>query len=67
MDAQIIKTFKYDRYSRCLKLFYDDGNGVLFKSVSKMMHQRLLRTQNKDAFIHKYLEYDLNYTKYYLL
>ena len=67
MDSQMIKTFKYDSRSRCLKLFYHSGNGVIFRSVPKIIHERLLRTANKDAFIHKYLEYDLNYTKLYML
>lgn len=58
-----VTVFKYDTVSRSLKLFYSDGSGVIFRSVPQFIHQNLLRSEDKFAFVQKYLEYDLHFTK----
>ncbi|KAA8734796.1 KTSC domain-containing protein [Acinetobacter qingfengensis] len=63
MSAVYITTFKYDSMARRLKLFYSDGRGVLFCSVPALLHQNLLKSQDKTAFVRKYLEYDLQFSR----
>lgn len=67
MTAIQVKMFKYDTASKCLKLFYSDGSGAIFKSVPEFVHQNLIRSQDKAAFVQKYLEYDLHFTKITLI
>ncbi|MCH4249035.1 MAG: KTSC domain-containing protein [Acinetobacter populi] len=66
LDLQVTM-FKYDASSRCLKLFYSDGSGAIFKSVPEFVHRNLLRCEDKAAFVQKYLEYDLHFTKITLM
>ncbi len=58
-----ITLLKYDTGSKQLKLIYNDGSGAIFKSVPDFIHQNLMRAEDKVAFVAKYLEYDLHFTK----
>lgn len=62
-----ITMFKYDQRSRHLKLFYSDGSGALFRSVPACVHHHFMRCEDKTAFVLKYLEYDLHFTKVTLI
>ena len=64
METKLIVTiWKYDPTSRYLKIFYNDGSGELYHPVPEFIYQNLLRSHDKTAFVHKYLEYDLHFTR----
>lgn len=63
MDTVMITSFQYDDSAKRLKLFYSDGSAVLFRSVPSFVHQNLLRCRDKTAFVEKYLQYNLGFTK----
>ena len=54
---------KYDALSRYLKIFYNNGSGELYYPVPKFVYDNLLRCSDKTLFVHKYLEYDVHFTK----
>ena len=63
MNTLTVTSWKYNAYSRYLKIFYNYGTGVLFYPVSEFFYNNLLRQSDKTAFVHKYLEYDLHFTR----
>jgi hypothetical protein len=65
--ALVVTSWKYDAASRYLKIFYNNGSGELYHPVPNCVYDNLLRRQDKAAFVHKYLEYDLHFTKVSIL
>lgn len=63
----VVTSWKYDEYSRYLKIFYNNGSGELYHPVPNFVYHNLLRRQDKAAFVHKYLEYDLHFTRVSIL
>lgn len=59
----IVTSWKYDASSRYLKIFYNNGLGELYHPVPNFIYDNLLRSTDKTAFVHKYLEYDLHFTR----
>jgi len=59
--------WKYDISSRYLKIFYSNGTAELYHPVPEFIYDNLLRTTDKTAFVHKYLEFDLHFKRLYLL
>ena len=58
-----VTTWKYNATSRYLKIFYNNGSGELYHPVPEFIYQNLLSSSDKTAFVHKYLEYDLHFTR----
>ncbi|AMW78490.1 KTSC domain-containing protein [Acinetobacter sp. TGL-Y2] len=58
-----VTTWKYNATSRYLKIFYNNGSGELYHPVPEFIYNNLLRSSDKTAFVHKYLEYDLHFTR----
>ncbi|APX63148.1 MULTISPECIES: KTSC domain-containing protein [Acinetobacter] len=58
-------SWKYNPSSRQLKIFYDNGLTELYHPVPEYIYDNLLRRHDKAAFVKKYLEYDLNFTRIY--
>lgn len=63
MGTLTVTSWKYNASSRYLKIFYDDGTGELYYPVPEFIYDNLLRRTDKTAFVHKYLEYDLHFTR----
>lgn len=64
MGTQIaVTSWKYSASSRYLKIFYTDGSGDLFYPVPQFIYENLLRCSDKTVFVHKYLEYDLHFSR----
>ena len=64
MDTNVVVTsWNYNSSSRYLKIFYNNGTADLYHPVPAFIFDNLLRCTNKTAFIHKYLEYDLHFTR----
>lgn len=64
MDGLLqVVSWKYNAFSRQLKIFYSDGSIELYYSVPKFIYANLLRRSDKAAFVHKYLEYDVHFTR----
>ncbi|WP_343596374.1 KTSC domain-containing protein [Acinetobacter sp.] len=61
-ESRFVVMWKYNPTSRYLKIFYQDGTAVLFHPVPEFVYQNLLRTQDKAAFVEKYLVYDLHFS-----
>ncbi|EOQ62855.1 hypothetical protein F935_01946 [Acinetobacter calcoaceticus ANC 3811] len=61
--TQIVTSWKYSATSRHLKIFYSDGSGELYHPVPEFIYNNLLRSTDKAAFVHKYLEFDLHFTR----
>lgn len=61
-----VTSWKYNPSSRHLKIFYSDGSGELYHPVPEFIYDNLLRTTDKAAFVHKYLEFDLHFKRLYL-
>ena len=59
----IVTSYKYNASSRYLKIFYNNGSGELYYPVPEFIYNNLLRQSDKTAFVHKYLEYDLHFTR----
>lgn len=45
------------------KNFYSDGLGDLYHPVPEFVYDNLLRSTDKAAFVHKYLEFNLHFTR----
>lgn len=58
-----VTSWKYNSTSRYLKIFYNNGCGELYHPVPEFIYNNLLRCTDKTAFVHKYLEYDLHFTR----
>ena len=58
-----VTSWKYNASSRYLKIFYNNGTGELYHPVPGFIYDNLLRCSDKTAFVHKYLEYDLHFTR----
>lgn len=58
-----VTSWKYSASSRYLKIFYDNGSGDLYYPVPPFIYDNLLRCHDKTAFVHKYLEYDLHFSR----
>ena len=58
-----VTSWKYNATSRHLKIFYNNGSGELYHPVPKFVYANMLRCSDKAAFVHKYLEYDLHFTR----
>ena len=58
-----VTSWKYDSLSRYLKIFYNNGSGELYHPVPSFIYENLLRCTDKASFVHKYLEYDLHFTR----
>ncbi|MEQ1285226.1 KTSC domain-containing protein [Acinetobacter pittii] len=58
-----VTSWKYNATSRHLKIFYSDGSGELYYPVPEFIYDNLLRSTDKAAFVHKYLEFDLHFTR----
>ena len=63
----VVTSWKYDISSRYLKIFYSNGTAELYHPVPEFVYDNLLRTTDKTAFVHKYLEFDLHFKRFYLL
>ena len=63
MTKTAVTSWKYSSSSRYLKIFYANGAGDLFYPVSPFIYDNLLRCSDKTAFVHKYLEYDLHFSR----
>ena len=59
----VVTSYKYNAVSRYLKIFYNNGSGELYHPVPEFIYNNLLRCNDKTAFVHKYLEYDLHFTR----
>ena len=59
----IVTSYKYNASSRYLKIFYINGSGELYHPVPEFIYNNLLRCSDKTAFVHKYLEYDVHFTR----
>ncbi|RLL25632.1 KTSC domain-containing protein, partial [Acinetobacter cumulans] len=44
-------------------IFYNNGSGDLYHPVPAFVYDNLMRCNDKTAFVHKYLEYDLHFTR----
>ena len=58
-----VTSWKYSASSRYLKIFYNNGSGELYHPVPEFIYNNILRCNDKTAFVHKYLEYDLHFTR----
>ncbi len=58
-----VTSWKYSASSRYLKIFYNNGSGELYHPVPEFIYNTLQRCNDKTAFVHKYLEYDLHFTR----
>ena len=63
MGTIAVISWKYNASTRYLKIFYADGSGELYHPVPEFIYNNLVRCNNKTAFVHKYLEYDLHFTR----
>ena len=63
MTTTAVTSWKYSSSSRYLKIFYANGSGDLFYPVSPFIYDNLLRCSDKTAFVQKYLEYDLHFSR----
>ena len=54
---------RYNASSYYLKIFYNNGCAELYYPVSRFMYEMLLRRTDKLAFVKKYLEYSLHFTR----
>ncbi|ERS04027.1 KTSC domain protein [Acinetobacter sp. COS3] len=61
--AVVVTSWKYDVSSRYLKIFYNNGSGELYHPVPESIYDNLLRSTDKAAFVHKYLEFDLHFKR----
>jgi hypothetical protein len=59
----VVTSWKYNASSRYLKIFYNNGTADLFHPVPEFIYNNLLRSGNKTDFVHRYLEYDLHFTR----
>ncbi|WP_326519059.1 KTSC domain-containing protein [Acinetobacter sp. CAAS 2-6] len=59
----VVIHWKYNPASRYLKIFYSNGTGELYHPVPEFIYNNLLRSENKAAFVQKYLQYDLHFCK----
>ena len=59
----IVTSYKYNASSRYLKIFYNNGSGELYHPVPEFMYNNLLRCSDQTAIVHKYLEYDVHFTR----
>jgi hypothetical protein len=60
-----VVSWKYNALSRQLKIFYNDGGAELYQPVPEYVYHNLLRCENKIVFVQRYLQYDLNFNKFY--
>ena len=58
-----VTSWKYSASSRYLKICYNNGPGELYHPVPEFIYNNLQRCNDKTAFVHKYLEYDLHFTR----
>ncbi|KHN66486.1 hypothetical protein AV645_02590 [Acinetobacter calcoaceticus] len=63
VNTVAVTSWKYNATSRHLKIFYSDGSGELYHPVPVFIYDNLLRSTDKTAFVHKYLEFDLHFTR----
>lgn len=56
-----VTNWKYNATSRYLKIFYNNGSGALYHPVPEFIYDNLLRSSDKTSFVHKYLEYDIQF------
>ena len=61
-NTAVVTSWKYNATSRHLK-FYSDGSGDLYHPVPEFVYDNLLRSTDKAAFVHKYLEFNLHFTR----
>ena len=59
----VVTSYKYNASSRYLKIFYNNGLGELYHPVPEFIYNNLLRCSDKTAFVQKYLEYDVHFTR----
>jgi len=45
------------------EIFYNNGKGELYHPVPEFIYDNLLRSQDKTAFVQKYLEFDLHFSR----
>ena len=57
-------SWKYNPSSRHLKIVYSNGHTELYHPVPEFIYDNLLRREDKAAFVHKYLEYNLHFSLY---
>ncbi|WP_180174667.1 KTSC domain-containing protein [Acinetobacter sp. YH01022] len=58
-----VTSYTYSSSSRYLKIFYNNGSAELYHPVPEFIYNNMLRCHDKAAFVHKYLEYDLHFTR----
>lgn len=54
---------KYSASTRYLKIFYSNGLAELYHPVPVSLYENLLRREDKTAFVQRYLQYDLHFTR----
>ena len=59
----VVTSWNYNSSSRYLKIFYNNGTADLYHPVPEFIYNNLVRSSDKTSFIHKYLEYDLNFKR----
>ncbi|WP_407304220.1 KTSC domain-containing protein [Acinetobacter sp.] len=59
----VVTSYKYNASSRYLKIFYNNGSGELYHPVPEFIYHNLLRCTDKTAFVQKYLEYNVQFTR----
>lgn len=62
-----VTSWSYNPSSRYLKIFYNNGCSELYHPVPQFIYANLLRRADKVAFIQKYLEYDVHFTRITML
>ena len=58
-----VTAWKYNSTSRHLHIFYENGTAELYYSVPNFIYANLLRRTDKADFVHRYLEYDVHFTR----
>jgi hypothetical protein len=63
LELAVVTAYRYDDLSHHLKIFYNNGLAELYHPVPKAIYHSLIRRQDKAQFIHKYLEYNVHFTR----
>ena len=63
LDLPVVTAYRYDDISRHLKIFYNNGLAELYHPVPQRIYDTLIRHQDKARFIHRYLEYNVHFTR----
>jgi len=50
-------------FTNSRRYVWEYGSGELYHPVPQFVYANMLRCSDKAAFVHKYLEYDLHFTR----